>query len=172
MFDKYAVANRFDKKETVYIKRILQTVLPECLRNKIASELFEEIVGIEEEKFAKELYMSKEQIKLLKNSGMYIGLHGYDHYWLNNLKSDELEQDLNQSLESMNGIIDENCWVMNYPYGAYNDNVIENIKSKGCKLGFSTEVRVGRLDKDNIFALPRLDTNDFPPKSEQYLKLK
>lgn len=146
----------------------MQTVLPEQLRNKITSEIFEEVVGVEEV-FAKELYMTKEQIEVMKDCGMYIGLHGYDHYWLNNLSDNELENDLNQSLESMFEIIDKDCWVMNYPYRAYSQKVIESIKSKGCKLELSTEVRVGDLDKDNIFALPRLDTNDFPPKSERYL---
>lgn len=29
LFKEYAVANRFDVKETIFVKRMLQTVLPE-----------------------------------------------------------------------------------------------------------------------------------------------
>lgn len=41
LFEQYAVANRFDTKETIFVKRMLQTVLPERLRHKISSDLFE-----------------------------------------------------------------------------------------------------------------------------------
>lgn len=37
LFHEYAVANRFDIKETIFVKRMLQTVLPEKLRNTISS---------------------------------------------------------------------------------------------------------------------------------------
>ena len=71
----------------------------------------------------------------------------------------------------MSGLLDEKKWVINYPYGSYSDEVIVGIQDKGCILGLSTDVRVSDLDKDNRFTLPRLDTNDFPPKSENYKKL-
>lgn len=85
LFAKYAVASRFDVKETVFVKQMLQTVLPEKLRNIISSKLFDKYVGVTEEQLAYELYMSEEQIRTMKRHGMFIGIHGYDHYWLGNL---------------------------------------------------------------------------------------
>ena len=41
LFRVWGIANRFDSKEVVFVKRILQTVLPEALRRKISSDLFE-----------------------------------------------------------------------------------------------------------------------------------
>lgn len=82
LFHDYAVANRFDIKETIFVKRMLQTVLPEKLRNTISSNLFEKYVGVTEEQLAYELYMTEEQIRTIKRHGMFIGIHGYDHYWL------------------------------------------------------------------------------------------
>ncbi|UZQ50530.1 polysaccharide deacetylase family protein [Clostridium kluyveri] len=168
LFKKYAVASRFDPKEVIFVKRILQTVLPEKLRNIITSYMFEQYVGIKEEVFARELYMNKEQIKCMKDNGMYIGLHGYDHYWLGSLDNSQLKEDITKALDCMSNFIDAGSWVMNYPYGSYNDDVIKYISENGCKLGLSTDVRIADLSKDTIFALPRLDTNDFPPKSENY----
>ena len=169
LIKKYAVANRFDDKETVFVKRVLQTALPENIRNEISSKLFKKYVGLAEDKFARELYMNRDQIKLMKDSGMFIGLHGYDHYWLGNLPVEQMHADIDKSLDTMSEFIDKNCWVMNYPYGNNNSEVVSYIEQKGCKLGLTTEVRVA--DKsDNKFLLPRLDCNDFPPKSENYKK--
>lgn len=168
LFEKYAVKNRFDPKEVIFVKRILQTVLPEKLRNIITSYIFERHVGIKENVFARELYMNKDQVKCMKNNGMHIGLHGYDHYWLENLNKIQMEEDIGKALDCMSDVIDADSWVMNYPYGSYNDNVVKYISGKGCKLGLSTKVGIADLSEDIIFALPRLDTNDFPPKSENY----
>lgn len=169
LIEKYAVANRFDDRETVFVKRVLQTALPENIRNEISSKLFKNYVGITEDKFARELYMNRDQIKLMKNSGMFIGLHGYDHYWLANLPVEQMHADIDKSLDTMAEFIDKNCWVMNYPYGNNNSEVVSYIEQKGCKLGLTTEVRVAG-GADNKFLLPRFDCNDFPPKSENYKK--
>lgn len=75
LFNEYAVESRFDIKETIFVKRMLQTVLPERLRNTISSNLFEKYVGVSEEQLAYELYMTEEQIRTMKRHGMFIGLH-------------------------------------------------------------------------------------------------
>lgn len=170
LWNEYAVANRFDIAETMFVKRMLQTVLPEQLRGIISSNLFEKYVGFPEDKFARELYMNREQIKLMQDNGMYIGLHGYDHYWLANLTPEELHTDIDKMLDVMGEFVDKDCWVLNYPYGNYSDSVISYIESRGCKLGMTTEVRIGEIGVDSRFTIPRLDCNDFPPKSENYLK--
>ena len=168
LFEQYACASRLDDKETIFIKRILQTVLPEKLRNRITSELFEEYLGLPEDKFARELYMNHDQIRFMKNAGMFIGFHGYDHYWLANLSEEEMKTDIDKGLESMGDFIDMDNWVINYPYGSYNSCVCQYAKKKKKKIGLTTEVRIARCGVDDVLALPRLDCNDFPPKSRNY----
>lgn len=168
LFHEYAVANRFDIKETIFVKRMLQTVLPEKLRNTISSNLFEKYVGVTEEQLAYELYMTEEQIRTMKRHGMFIGIHGYDHYWLGNLPKDKMKQDILMALDTLDEFIDRKQWVMNYPYGSYNQEVIRYIRQQGACIGLTTDVRVAELGKDSAFELPRLDCNDFPPKSENY----
>lgn len=171
LFARYAQANRFDTKEVIYIKRLLQTVLPETLRNQMTSSLFARYVGVPEELFARELYMNREQIRCMKQCGMFIGLHGYDHYWLGELSEPQMRQDTMQALDVMSEWIEKDRWVMNYPYGSYQDAVIACMAENGCKLGLSTRVGTARLTQEERYVLPRLDTNDFPPKSERYLEL-
>ncbi len=168
LFEQYAVASRFDTKETIFVKRMLQTALPEKLRNTISSELFQKYVGVTEEQLSYELYMTEEQVRTMKRHGMFIGIHGYDHYWLANLEADKMKKDIDMALDVMDEFIDKKQWVLNYPYGNYNDDVINYIRSKGACLGMTTDVRVAHIGQDDQFKLPRLDCNDFPPKSENY----
>ncbi len=168
LYEKYAVANRFDTKETVFIKRMLQTVLPERARNLISSDLFAKYLGVSEEQLSYELYLTEEQIRTMKRHGMHIGIHGYDHYWLGNLSEEKMKRDIDRALDALGEFIDHDCWVMNYPYGNYNKNVVNYAKSRGASVGLSTEVRVADLGRDDLLALPRLDCNDFPPKSNQW----
>ena len=168
LFEEYGIANRFDSKEIVFCKRILQTALEEKIRNEITDILFEKYVGIKEEDFSKKLYMSREMLLDMKKEGMFIGIHGYDHYWLGNLEEDKMKKDIDRALDQMSEYIDRDRWVMNYPYGSYNERVIDYISSKGCVLGLTTKVNLCHLDLDNRYELPRFDCNDFPPKSEHY----
>lgn len=171
LFHQYAVANRFDGKETVFVKRMLQTVLPERLRNIISSNLFEKYVDVTEEQLVYELYMTEEQIRCMKKHGMFIGIHGYDHYWLGNLPPDQMREDISRALDVMDEFIDRKRWVMNYPYGNFNNDVLDFIAEKGACIGLTTEVRVAEIGRDPALKLPRLDCNDFPPKSENYKKM-
>lgn len=168
LYRQYGVVNRFDDADTIFVKRILQTGLVERLRNLLVSELFREFVFDSEEIFAKELYMSFDQVRLMKNAGMCFGLHGYDHNWLGSLPEEAMKLDIDRALDVFDSILPANNWVMCYPFGSYNQNVINYVQSKGCGLGFSTEVAAANLKTDNHLALPRFDTNDFPPKSEMY----
>jgi peptidoglycan/xylan/chitin deacetylase (PgdA/CDA1 family) len=172
LFERYAIASRFDSKEVIFVKRLLQTVLPENLRNMISSNIFEKYVGLPQDKFAKELYMNYDQIKCMKNNGMYIGIHGYNHYWLGNLNLGEIQKDFDMALSCMDGLVDTDCWVMNYPYGSWNNDLIDYVKNNGCKIGLTTEVRIADTEIDNPYLLPRMDTNDFPPKNNNYFYIK
>ena len=171
LYLNYAKEDRYDTKETIFIKRMLQTVLPEKLRNRISSDLFEKHVGVTEEQLSYELYMTENQIRSMKRHGMFIGIHGYDHYWLGNLPRQQMQKDISKALEVMDEFIDRNCWVMNYPYGSYNAEVLDYIRSLGACLGLTTQVAAVDISKCNSLELPRLDCNDFPPKSENYKRV-
>ena len=115
--------------------------------------------------------MTWEQVRTMKRHGMYIGIHGYDHYWLAHLSEEQMRADIDKALRVMDEFIDAGAWVMNYPYGNYNEQVIRYIQNRGCCLGFTTEVRAADLNRENPYKLPRLDCNDFPPKSDNFKKM-
>lgn len=174
-FDKLAVANRFDSKEVIFIKRLLQVELDERLRKIITNDVFQKVVGMDEGMFSRELYMSMDQIKCMVDNGMHFGSHGYDHYWLNSLSKDKQTFEIQKSIEfikEIGGDIDN--WTICYPYGAYDEDTISILKENGCKLGMTTRVGVADLDDkqgDVIFKLPRLDTNDLPKAANASVNL-
>lgn len=164
IYERIGVANRWDSGEVIFVKRLLQNELPEELRTNMAKRLFVKYVGMDEDVFARELYMNREQIRVMKEGGMFFGLHGYDHYWLGKLEPEQMKRDIDAALEYFSDIVDEQAWVMNYPYGNYSKEVVEYIEKRGCKLGLIVETRDAMLGVDNKYLLPRWDTNDLPPK--------
>ncbi len=171
LFDKLAVENRWDCKEVIFVKRLLQSYLDEQVRAEIVDMLFEEAVGVTEEEFSQQLYVNMEQMKEMKEAGMFFGLHGERHYWLNQLPLDKMKEDIDNGFAFFQSVVNPNYLVMNYPYGGYNEDVFAYAREIGCKLGFSVEARHADLDEDNPLILPRLDTNDFPPKSNRWKEL-
>lgn len=162
-YQKLAIANRFDPPEIIFIKRILQVELPENLRNTIVDLLFLNYVNNSEPDFAKTLYLKENQIQEMKNSGMHIGCHGYDHYWWNRLNKEDLENEIELSLAFLNLFgIERNFWTAAYPYGSYSENVELVLEKKGCKLAFTTEVGKAAINKNARLKIRRFDTNDFP----------
>jgi peptidoglycan/xylan/chitin deacetylase (PgdA/CDA1 family) len=162
-YDEYAVSNRFDDADTIYVKRMLQHVLPEQLRSLITEKFFREFVGISVEEFSNELYMNVNEVRELVNNGMYVGSHGSMHYWLDKISPEEQEKDIKKSLKFLQSVgASTTDWVMCYPYGAYNNSTLSILESFDAALGITTDVRVANLIYDNPFKLPRLDTNDFP----------
>lgn len=166
-FEKLAKPNRFDSAEVIFIKRLLQVELEESLRNIITNNLFEKIVGIDENSFSRELYMDVEQIKCMNRNGMHIGSHGYGHYWLGSLERQKQKIEIEKALEFLHVIgSDTKNWTMCYPYGNYNDTTIDLLQEYNCKLALTTEVNIADIQKNNKYTLPRLDTNDIPKDKE------
>ena len=162
-YKEYAVPNRFDNGDTIFVKSMLQHVLPEKLRSSIADNMFKEFIGLSAAEFSKELYMCVDEVKGLVNSGMYVGSHGSRHYWLNKISPEEQEKDIKQSLNFLEDVgASTKDWVMCYPYGAYNSDTLSLINSLGAKIGITCEARKANLEIDNQLILPRFDTNDFP----------
>jgi len=164
---KNGVPSRYDTAEVMFVKYMLQRDLPKELRNVITDQLFKKFVSNDEKAFSKELYMSTDQISCLQRNGMYIGSHGYDHYWLNSLSEDAQKREIDLSLEFLKKIgSDTERWIMCYPYGSYNESLLSILKQRNCSVGLTTEVGIADLTKDNPLTFPRLDTNDLPKDSK------
>lgn len=170
-WNKCSLTSRFDPPEVIFIKRMLQVELPVRLRGTLTDELYDMFVCVPENVMVRELYMSPQQMKLMTHMGMVFGIHGYEHAWLNRMSPTEAANDIDMALEAMDGIVDKDGWIMCYPYGSHSETVEMLAKEKGAVLGVTTQSRTADIKEDSVFQLPRLDTNDFPPMSCNYLSL-
>jgi peptidoglycan/xylan/chitin deacetylase (PgdA/CDA1 family) len=155
--------SRFDTSQVTFIKAMLQRELPEEVRKVIVDRLFRKYVTSDEAAFSSELYMNLDQIRCMNRNGMFIGSHGYDHYWIGTLDPGRQEREIDLCLGFLNEIGSAlSDWVMCYPYGSYNDSLLEILNKRGCKLGLTVNVDIADLGQVNPLLLPRLDTNDLP----------
>lgn len=160
---RLAKSSRYDSKEVVFVKKMLQRELPVDLRTRIANTLFRKYVSVDQAAFARELYMSVEQIECLARHGMYIGGHGYEHLWLNSADKATQKREIELTIEFLNRVSSRtDRWIMAYPYGAFNDPLLALLKGCGCKIGLTTKVGIADLGHDEPLTLPRLNTNDLP----------
>ena len=166
-FQKLAVANRFDPKEIIFVKRLLQVELPLEARRQVVQKLFERYLDVDEKVFASELYMTCDQLETMVRHGHVIGGHGYEHVWLNALEPADLEREIGKTGDFLARIgmdAKKKNRVFSYPYGGHSDLVIQKLKDAGYQAAFGTRFAPARVERDNAFDLERLDTNDFPPK--------
>jgi peptidoglycan/xylan/chitin deacetylase (PgdA/CDA1 family) len=165
--DEYLAAatekHRYDVREVTVIKRLLQRELPESLRIAIVAHLFQKHVTADETAFAVELYMSLDQIECMRRHGMHIGSHGYTHAWMNHIPQTEQAIETERSLEFLKLVGTGNhYWTMCYPYGGFNDSLLQVLRGRSCSVGFTVEPRIADLNHDDPLTLPRIDTNDLP----------
>ena len=159
----WAVPCDYDNAQTMYVKHMLQHVLPEHDRSKIISSLFKKYLGKNIKEFAEELYMSMSDIKNLVNNGMYVGSHGSSHRWLNKELKSYQEKDIKLSLKFLKKIgAPTRNWIMCYPYGGYNEDTLNILKSYNCSIGLTVKPGLANLKPSKMLELNRFDTNDFP----------
>ena len=159
--------HRYDPPEVTFVKRALQRELPEAYRAQLTDALFSAFVSDDEASFANELYMSEEQLACLVRHGMYVGSHGYAHYWLNTVDKNTQSEEVRKGLEFIASVgTPLEDWVMCYPYGGYDDSLIEVLKEAGCGLALTADAAIADLDNDGRFVIPRLDTNDLPKQAD------
>ena len=154
--------HRYDDRDIILIKGLLQFLLPEKLREKIINFLFAKILNKDVNEFSKELYMNKKQIKEMYVEKMDFGSHGVYHYRWQLLKKKEQENEIINSrrfFENL-GFNTENFSVC-FPYGSHNAYTISLLKKYNIK--FALTVKIGGVNKTNLknnFTFPRYDTND------------
>ncbi len=162
---KKIIKNRFDKKNILILKRLLQHQLPKKIRNELINILFRKYVTTNTADFKKNLYLNKNHVNEMINFGMNFGSHSESHEWMEFLTDKEQKDEVlkskkffNKNFSSKNGNFKTFC----YPYGSYNSETIQILKKNKYDMAFTTIPKpFFKKKKSNIFEFPRYDTNDF-----------
>ena len=158
--DKKNPKNRFDEKNIVIIKKLLQFGIPSKIRTKIINILFKKMIKLSINSLWKNYYLSKDDIKKLLDNQMLIGAHTYNHVWLGSSSIKEQEKEIELSAEFLDYFnINKNFRVFCYPFGSYNNNTIQILKKNKFKFAFNTKNEKADIKKK--FEISRKDTNDY-----------
>ena len=96
-----------------------------------------------DKKFIDEYYMGVSDLKKMSKNGMVIGGHSYSHPFLNKMTYKDIKEEVNKSMDFLRKNIDSEINSFAYPFGAFNDNVIECIKQTGIDYAFDTRTDGG-----------------------------
>lgn len=167
LWEQFSQPGRFDSPEVAYVKKLLQRELPPLVRSEVVDTLFTRFVTDNERAFARELYVTVDQLKMMMKCGMTIGGHGHSHMWMDRMEPTDQRHEVELGLEFLEDLgVPRDRWMMAYPYGAYNDTLIDICGAFGCGAAFTTRVGIAEVNAETRFQLRRLDTNDLPQMAQ------
>ncbi|MBD3724130.1 MAG: polysaccharide deacetylase family protein [Flavobacteriaceae bacterium] len=152
----------YDCKEDAVIKYLLNFKLTHLELEQFFSKFYNNF--IDEEKIFEELYMSFDEIKTLARNNQ-IGSHTHSHYPIAQLSENEIKFELEYSKKIIEDLTNTKVDFLSYPYGtkkACNEQVSQEAKNSGYKIGFTTNRGVNNGTNKNLLLLNRFDCNDLP----------
>jgi peptidoglycan/xylan/chitin deacetylase (PgdA/CDA1 family) len=155
--------SRYDNFETTLIKKLLQILLPEKIRQKILNNLVEKYLNLSVKDFSKKLYINSKELVEMYKDGMHIGSHGEFHHRWGTLSKNKQLEDINNSINFFKKLnLDIKKLSVCYPHGSYNKDTLKIINKVGFNFGLTTDVGIiSNKNLKNNFAFPRLNANDF-----------
>ena len=103
-------------------------------------------------------YLYREEIKALSDEGHTIACHTYDHPVLTKLKDNEWTKQIDESKKLLEEITGKPVYYFAYPYGAWNERVIEELKKRGIKEAFQLSEQQSL--RDPLFTVRRIMVSD------------
>lgn len=107
-------------------------------------------------------YMSWEQLIEMDQAGMEIGSHGWYHLYWDRISVLELDKEIVQSKQKIEEKLGHEISAIAYPFGSYNDEVVEFIKNSDYKIARDIINGVNHTQDDLYNLRGYFVTNNFP----------
>ncbi len=150
-----------DTRDVAAFKFLFNFTLDAAVRDRIVEQLFETYLG-DQDSFARELYMTWDEVRQLQRAGMLVAGHTHWHRPLSTLTDDQLNIDLSVSRSLFDQNLDPQAiWPFSYPYGkrnSYSETAVEMLKQLGYTCAFGTEDGPN-TGQTPLFELRRVDCN-------------
>ena len=91
-------------------------------------------------------YLTRQEIKTLADEGNTIACHTYDHPLVTKLQDDQWSKELDQPRELLKQITGKPVDYFAYPYGAWNERAVEELKKRAIKLAFQLSDKQSAAD--------------------------
>ena len=107
--------------------------------------------------------MSWEDLRSMKSAGYIIGSHSVSHPLLATIQDEkELYNELNGSGIRIQEKLGQFPSTISYPVGSFDDRVINLSQQAGYKIGLAVKQEFYNTEKDNQFAVPRVELYNEP----------
>ena len=125
--------------------------------------MLNDFVSLSLEEINKDLYLTFDQAKEMVKEGMHFGSHGKSHFWFDSLSKDEQENEIIESISFLDKLYGHKKYLLTmcYPDGNYNLDKLSLVKKHNFKIGLNTISNIFDSTRDNLFEIPRMDTNDY-----------
>lgn len=174
--------DRFGEVALRTMRRVINTYMFREL-GPVLDEICRERIG-EPKELGRAFYLGDADVREMATGGMYFGGHGVTHHRMTRLTEEELRKELRASREYLATYAKE-PFAFSYPYGDYNDSVMEAVERAGfvCAFADRSEGLAPYINFGNSimaavggsrscitglagsrFALPRVDTIHVPPR--------
>lgn len=84
-------------------------------------------------------YLNWQELREMQSAGMVIGSHTETHPFLDDVSDEKLKKELAKSKSMLESNLQKSIDVTAYPYGRYNDKVLQAAKDAGYKMARSTD---------------------------------
>jgi peptidoglycan/xylan/chitin deacetylase (PgdA/CDA1 family) len=154
---------RYDEPDAARLKYLLNMALPLEEREQVVGAAFAEVFP-DEQAFARELYMSREDVAELERAHAAVGAHSYAHEPLARLDDAALDRDLAEVAGLLEEVIGSRPRALSYPHGTASTvdvRVARRAEAAGFRVAFTMERALNRTLEEPLL-LGRLDANDAP----------
>jgi peptidoglycan/xylan/chitin deacetylase (PgdA/CDA1 family) len=154
---------RYDDPAAAKLKYLLNMRLPLSERERVVGAAFAEVFP-DEAAFARELYMSREDVAQLERAHRAVGAHSYAHEPLARLDDEALDRDLAAVATLLEDVTGARPRALSYPHGTpstVDARVAAHAAAAGFRLAFTMERALNPTLEEPLL-LGRLDANDAP----------
>ncbi len=124
--------------------------LPELMRYDMVGSVFVCSGNLDGER-----YLSEEMLQQLSKQGIEVGSHSITHANLLEISLEEAEKEIQKSKAELEEIIETDVQFFSYPYGAYNQEIINLVQESGYLGAVTISSRDNSLEND-FFQLSRV----------------
>jgi len=159
---KYYLSDENSKKR---IKKEIARVFgicPDEERRNLLLELGQQsgvAVNQEDSKLAAPLGWN--EIREMSDYGIEIGSHTVNHPFLTHMREEEMLFELKKSKENIEAKIGKEVKSVAYPFGIYNEKVMECAKKCGYQFGLSYEHKISKYNENNRYNIPRVHVEKY-----------
>jgi peptidoglycan/xylan/chitin deacetylase (PgdA/CDA1 family) len=124
-------------------------------------------------------HLERDEIKILESKGFEFEFHGKDHHRMTKFNQRQLEKRMKTGIKAFSDLLNRNPSIISYPYGSYNDEVIQSIcgyfdyglsVSQGAWFGEENKYTLNRFEVTNwmtteflskILEMPAMERSKF-----------